>query len=234
MIAVALVAAIPWVHHADTPAEVICEGQYPAHLQGIAGNGVDTLYWSFTTTLVKTDLEGRIVAKVEVPHHHGDLCLVEDKLYVAWSTRFNQPGGDDAHVYIYDAGDLSRLEVVPLPEVPFGAGGMDYHDGHFFVIGGLPRDYEENYVYEYTADFEYVTRHVIPSGYTTLGIQTACCHDGAWWFGCYTVEGRKGLLKTNLEFELLGVYDVSPAIGLVGWGPGRFLLGVHFGEQYQA
>jgi len=85
-----------------------------------------------------------------------------------------------------------------------------------------------------TADFEYVTTHVIPSGYTTLGIQTVCCHDGAWWFGCYTVEGKKGLLKTDLDFNLLGIYDVSPAIGLVGWGPGHFLMGVHFGEKYHA
>ncbi len=234
MIAAAIVASVSWAHCTQIPAEVVCEGRYPAHLQGIAGNGVDTLYWSFTTALVKTDLDGHILAKVEVPYHHGDLCLVGDRLYVAWARRFNQPDGDDAHVYIYDADDLSLIETVALPEVRFGAGGLDAHDGHFYVIGGLPRGYEENYVWEYTGDFEYVTTHVIPSGYTTLGIQTACCHDGAWWFGCYTVEGKKGLLKTDLEFNLLGIYDVSPAIGLVGWGEGHFLMGVHFGEQYQA
>lgn len=42
---------------AGLPAETICEGQYPQHLQGIAGNGVDTLYWSFTTVLLKTDMQ---------------------------------------------------------------------------------------------------------------------------------------------------------------------------------
>ncbi len=217
----------------DLADEIICEGQYPAHLQGIAGNGTDTLYWSFTTVLVKTDLQGQVLAKAEGPYHHGDLCLVDDRLYVAWSDKFNQPGAD-SHVYIYDAGDLSLIDTVAVPEVTFGAGGMDYHDGHFFIIGGLPEGFEENYVYESTSDFEHVQTHIIPSGYTNLGIQTACCHDGFWWFGCYSAEGGKGLLKTDLDFELVGIYGVSPSIGLVGWGPGRLLMGVHFGEKWQA
>ena len=38
------------------PAEIVCEGQYTHHLQGITGNGVDTIYWSFTTVLARTCL----------------------------------------------------------------------------------------------------------------------------------------------------------------------------------
>ena len=233
MIQVALIATLPYAHCGSVPGEVVCEGQYPGHLQGIAGNGVDTIYWSFTTVLVKTDLEGRVLARADVPHHHGDLCLVADRVCVAWSNKFNQPGAD-SKVYVYDADDLSLLEIKPLPEVTFGAGGIDAHDGHFFVIGGLPEGYEENYVYEYNESFDHVRTHVIPSGHTNLGIQTACRHDGHWWFGCYTVEGKKGLLETDLEFELLGVYDVSPSVGLIGWGEGRFLMCVHFGEKWRA
>ncbi|MGC9319184.1 MAG: hypothetical protein ACP5KN_14220 [Armatimonadota bacterium] len=230
---VGLVSALTCACWGDLPDEIVCEGQYPGHLQGLAGNGVDTLYWSFTTVLVKTDIEGQVLAKAEVPYHHGDLCLVKDRLYVAWSDTFNKPGAD-SHVYIYDADDLSLLDTVAVPEVTFGAGGMDHHKGHFFIIGGLPEGYEENYVYEYTADFEHVQTHTIPSGYTNLGIQTACCHDGFWWFGCYTVEGEKGLLKTDLEMNLVGIYDISPSIGLVGWGEGHLLMARHFGEKWQA
>lgn len=233
MIAATLVAALPFAHLGQTPGEIICEGRYPKHLQGIAGNGVDTLYWSFTTVLVKTDATGRVLAQAEVPSHHGDLCLVGERLYVAWSNQFNRPGAN-SHVYIYDADDLTLLRTVAVPEVTFGAGGMDYHDGRFFIIGGLPEGYEENYVYEYTADFEHVVTHVIPSGYTRLGIQTACCYDGSWWFGCYRAEGTPGLLKTDLDFRLRGMHEISPSIGLVGWGEGRFLMAKHFGEQYQA
>lgn len=218
---------------APPPAEIVCEGQYRHHLQGITGNQKDTLYWSYTTTLVKTDLEGRVLAEVDGPYHLGDLCLAGDRVYVAWSNKFNEPGAD-SKVYIYDAEDLALLEIKDVPEVTFGAGGMEHRDGHFYIIGGLPKGYEENYVYEYDADFNYIKTHVIPSGYTNLGIQTATFHDGYWWFGCYRVEGKKGLLKTDTEFNLVGVYDVSPAIGLIGWGEGWFYMARHFGERWQA
>lgn len=214
-------------------SEIVCEGQYPHHLQGIAGNGVDSLYWSFTTVLVKTDLQGRVLARAAVPTHHGDLGLAGDRLYVAWSNRFNAPGAD-SRIYVYHAADLSLEKVVMIPEVTFGAGGLDYHEGHFFVIGGLPEGYQENYVYEYDGDLCYLQTHVLKSGYTKLGIQTACFHDRHWWFGCYTVEGKKGLLKADAELNLVGAYDISPAIGLTGWGEGRLLMAKHFGEKWHA
>jgi len=214
-------------------AAIACDGTYAYHLQGIAGNHKDTLYWSFTTTLVKTDMNGTVLASVPVQNHHGDLCYVNGKVYVAYSNYFNKPGAS-SKVYIYDAEDLSPLGVKSVPEATFGAGGMEYHEGHFFVVGGLPPDYTQNYVYEYDSDFKHVATHTIDSGYTRLGIQTACFHDGFWWFGCYTVEGKKGLLKTDEAFKLLGIYDVSPSIGIVGCGKGRFLFAQHFGEKYQA
>ena len=220
----------PW---AGLPAEITCESRYPHHLQGITGNGVDTLYWSFTDVLVKTDLAGKVLARVEVPTHHGDLCLSGDHVVVAWSNKFNAPGAD-SKVYVYRAEDLKLERIVPVPEVTYGAGGLDVKDGHFFIIGGLPKGYQENYVYEYDEEFRYLRTHVLESGYTNLGIQTACFHDGYWWFGCYTVEKKKGLLKADTDLNLVGVYDVSPSIGLVGWGPGRFWVARHFGEKWHA
>jgi len=234
MLGLALVATTlsgTWL--AEPPGEIVCEGQYPHHLQGVTGNGVDALYWSFTTVLVKTDLDGKVLARIDVPSHHGDLCVMGDRVYVAWSNRFNRPGAD-SKVYVYDAEDLSLLQVVPVPEVTFGAGGMDHKDGHFFIIGGLPEGYEENYVYEYDDELRHLQTHVLASGYTRLGIQTACFHDGHWWFGCYKVEGKKGLLKADADLNLVGTYGISPSIGLVGWGEGRFMMAKHFGEQWQA
>lgn len=228
-----MLAALPDDTGSHLPTEIICEGQYPHHLQGLTGNGKDTLYWSFTDILVKTDLAGKALAQVQVPTHHGDLCFANGKLYVAWSNHFNKPGAD-SHVYRYDAASLALEETVRVPEADFGAGGMEEHDGHFFIIGGLPQGYEENWVHEYDGELHYLRTHLLPSGYTNLGIQTVCFHDGFWWFGCYTVEGHKGLLKADEDFHLVGIYDVSPAIGLVGWGQGRFWMAVHFGEQWHA
>ena len=56
------------------------------------------------------------------------------------------------------------------------------------MVGGLPPTHDENYVYEYTPEFEFVERHVVKSGWTNLGIQTVDYSNGRFYFGCY---GRK-------------------------------------------
>ncbi len=33
----------------------------------------------------------------------------------------------------------------------------------FYVVGGLPDGVEENYVYEYDAEFQFVKKHIISS-----------------------------------------------------------------------
>jgi len=107
--------------------------------------------------------------------------------------------------------------------VVHGAGGMAFHDGKFIVVGGLPEGYNENYAYEYDKDFRFVKRHVINSGYTKMGIQTACWFDGAWWFGCY--EDKKGLVKTDGEFNFLGRYDPNYSVGMAPWEDRKCLRG---------
>jgi hypothetical protein len=52
---------------------VSCDGTYQHHLQGICVDG-EAIYWSFTTTLVKTDLNGNLLKQVPVANHHGDLA----------------------------------------------------------------------------------------------------------------------------------------------------------------
>ena len=59
---------------APTPfASVKCEGTYQHHLQGICTDNRDSIFWSFTTTLVKTDQKGKVIKKIAVGNHHGDL-----------------------------------------------------------------------------------------------------------------------------------------------------------------
>ncbi len=50
-------------------AQVVCDGTYDGHLQGIAVEPGNALYWSFTKTLVKTGLDGRLLKKAVVPFH---------------------------------------------------------------------------------------------------------------------------------------------------------------------
>ena len=162
---------------------VACEGTYRHHLQGLCTDGKSHIFWCFTTTLVKTDSEGRVRKKISVKNHHGDLCFHAGKLFVAVNFgKFNDPKGNaDSWVYVYRANDLSLISKHKTPEVVYGAGGIGYRKGHFFVVGGLPNDVAVNFVYEYDRKFQFLKRHVIRSGHTRLGIQTATFAAGRWW-----------------------------------------------------
>jgi len=202
---------------------VQCAGTYRHHLQGICTNEKDAIFWSFTTTLVKTDRQGRVLKKVAVENHHGDICFHDGQLYVAVNLgRFNDPQGNaDSWVCVYDPADLSFVAKHKTPEVLHGAGGIAYHDGKFIVVGGLPEGMEANYVYEYDSQFKFMKKHIIKSGYTRLGIQTAAFSDGCWWFGCY---GNK-LLLADESFNLVGKSDFGCGLGIAGIGSDRFLIG---------
>lgn len=210
---------------------VQCEGLYPRHLQGICTDDRDALYWCFTDVLIKTDLEGRVLKQVKVANHHGDLCFQNGKVYVAVNLgKFNQPPGRaDSWVYVYDAEDLKELARHRTPELVHGAGGIAWHDGRFLVVGGLPAGVEENYLYQYDASFHFLRRHVLASGSTRMGIQTAAFADGFWWFGCY---GKPPiLLKADPDFKLVGKYKFDAGLGIVGLPDGRFLIARGAGKQ---
>jgi len=205
-------------------SNVKCEGTYRHHLQGICTNDRDAIYWSFTTTLVKTDTTGKVLKQIPVGNHHGDLCHVDGKIYVAVNFgRFNDPNGNaDSWVYIYDADDLSLLAKHETQEVFHGAGGIGFRDGRFFVVGGLPDAVDENYVYEYDDEFKFVKKHTIKSGHTRLGIQTAAFANGYWWFGCY--GDPKILLVTDADFKMKGRYEFDCSLGIVGLPDGHLLV----------
>jgi len=204
--------------------EVHCAGVYQHHLQGVCTDGNNSIFWSFTTQLVQTDLKGHVLKKVPVVNHHGDLCFHEGRIYVAVNLgKFNDPEGNaDSWVYVYQPDTLELLARHEVQEVFHGAGGMSVMNGQFFVVGGLPAGVEQNYAYEYNADFQFQKRHIINSGWTRLGIQTAAYHAGTWWFGCYGSPAI--LLKTDAQFRMLGRYEFNCSLGVVGIGPGRLLV----------
>ncbi|MBX7259352.1 MAG: hypothetical protein K1Y02_23520 [Candidatus Hydrogenedentes bacterium] len=225
-VVLALVAPI-----AVAQERIDCAGQYGGHLQGVVTDSADgnptAIFWSFTVALVKTDLKGQLIKAIDVPTHHGDLACHEGKVYVAVNLKlFNEePGKADSWIYVYDANDLTLLTKHAVPEVVHGAGGVEFHNGHFFVVGGLPVGYTENYVYEYDADFKFVKRHVVASGYTDKGIQTVSFFNGAWWFGCYGKPEE--LLKADENFGSLAKYQEDWALGIAPFTKGTCIRGVH-------
>ncbi len=207
-----------------TFGDVACDGDYQHHLQGVCTDNDSAIYWSFTTQLVKTDRQGRVLKQVSVASHHGDLCFDGRKIYVAVNLgRFNDPNGNaDSWVYVYDAETLDLVAKHETQDVFHGAGGIGVMKGRFYVVGGLPDGVEENFVYEYDAGFQFVKKHIINSKWTHLGIQTATFHDDAWWFGCYGTPAI--LLKTDSEFKLLGRYNFNCSLGIIGVAPDRLLF----------
>ncbi len=209
---------------ADAFQPASCEGSYPRHLQGICTDDKDAIYWSWTDFLVKTDTAGRMLKKVPVASHHGDLCHHDGRVYVATNLgKFNRPAGEaDSWVYVYDGETLAELAKHPVPELVHGAGGMAFRDGKFFIVGGLPPDVNENYIYEYDKNFQFQKRHVLASGYTLMGIQTVTYADGAWWFGCY---GKPAvLLRADENFTFKGKWEFNASVGISPIGNGRFLI----------
>ena len=212
-------SAVAWTLEAQEPkGGISCEGIYPQHLQGFCLDEQGSIYWSFTTRLVKTDRQGKVLRQIIVGDHHGDLCYHDGKLYVAVNYgRFNDlQERADSWVYVYKASTLTMVTRHKTPELIYGAGGMAYHDGHFIVIGGLPESLQENYLYQYDSSFKFLKKHVLKTGYTNLGIQTAAFIDGDWWFGCY---GTK-VLKTDSRFRLLAIYPSVADLGIAG-GKGK-------------
>ena len=201
-----------------TASGVGLSGVYPGHLQGVCTNDRDAIYWSMTTDLVKTDVSGNVVQRVAVPSHHGDLCHVDGKIYVAVNLGlFNDPEmRSDSWVYVYEADDLSLLARHPVGDVVYGAGGIAYADGRFVVVGGLPDGVGENHIFECDEDFTSVRRIVLNTGQTYKGIQTAAFDGEHWWFGCYgKPDFTEVLIRTDRSFGAIQQFAFDGSTGIV-------------------
>ena len=205
-------------------AQIMCPGSYDGHIQGIDVDEENNIYCSFTVSLIKMDDDGNLLKKIDVPSHHGDLCYLDGKIYVAVNLgKFNQEkGAADSWVYVYNASDLSFIKKYEIQQAIHGAGGIEYHNGHFFVIGGLPKGYDVNFVFEYDKNFKFIKKHIIKSGYTRLGIQTAAYADGRWFFGCYGKPQQ--LLITDDQFNMIGRYNFNAAVGIAPIGKDLFYV----------
>ena len=198
---------------AGVPATIKCDGTYNGHLQGTDARGTN-IWWSFTRKIVRTDLSGRVLASCDAPSHQGDLCVKGDTLYVAVNHgRFNTETNGVSFVYSFDAITLQQKKVWPI-DMPMGAGGMTWNGDNFYVVGGLPPTHNCNYVHEYDEDFNLVKRHVLNSGYTVLGIQTATFMDGEFLFGIYGRKGNPGgILRCSPDFKNIRRYIGRGATG---------------------
>ena len=180
-----------------------CEGTYTAHLQGIDSDGTH-IFWSFTTCIVKTDMEGKLIQKVDAISHSGDPCLLNGKLYVPVNRgKFNKPKGlSKDFIHVYD-------------------GAMGAYKGHLWLTGGLVPDAPGNIILEFTEELEFVKRHDSP-GYTNMGIQILKRIAGHWWYGVYD---KPGSVICDDDFNQIAKPNgLRSSVGMVELQDGTVLL----------
>ncbi len=181
------------------------------HLQGFTTDGAH-LYWSFTDSLVKTNLQNTVVAQVPVQcGHMGDIDYYDGKLYA--SLMGNAIAGDpwdkwsSFFIYVYDADTLAlermirldpcyRMQAAPAEHHGFiGIDGVAVRrskDGtpQLWVAAVLMKDaaYDKQMLLHFSMDGELLEIKYFTTGNTTFGIQNLDYEEdtGLFWFSMYS------------------------------------------------
>jgi len=192
------------------PAEIVCEGtNYPWHVQGVATDGA-SIYWSYTTVLVKTDLAGRKLDAFSIARdegHLGDLAWRKGKLYVGVNRERAKDGtrrGDE--VWQIDPQTLAVERKHPTPETIWCNNGLDWWDGSWWVVTSSPKGFPYNLLFEYDEDFRFKTCHVVKSGWTELGVQTILTVGDRLLLGAY---GKTNVVVVDAKALRRGRRDVE-------------------------
>ena len=230
---VVLSAALPGgVQQLLRSREIKCEGNWSGHLQGVAFDGKDKLYWVFNRHLVQTGVDGKLLNATMLKkeagnaNHGGSPCWADGFIYVPYcGSGFNMElNGKPSNnfIQVYDEKDLSLVKSYSIPEVVYGAGAIVFAGGNFFVAGGRPANMPGNTIYEYSPEFKLLKKHELAFN-SRLGIQTMAFDGKNFWFGCYSVRG--GLtFRAGRDFKVNGYYNFNGAYGMIPLGGRKMVL----------
>lgn len=196
--------------------EVRCEGVYPWHLQGVATDG-KSIFWSFTTVLVKTGLDGKFISRYEIDRkagHMGDLCCNGGRVYVGVARgeiRRCQTGDE---VWEFDSVSMTLLRKYPTPQTVWSNNGIEFYDGSFWIISSAPKHCRYNMVFRYTSDFRFMRCLMVDSGWTNRGVQTIFLRQGKMLLGCYGTAANEEMAHASCTL----VVDANALAGMKGPG----------------
>lgn len=187
--AVAALCALPAASAAAKGAkpEIRCEGEYPLRLQGVATDG-KSIFWTLTSVLVKTGLDGKFVSKYEINRvdgHMGDLCCHGGRVFVGMAMGEMDGCRVGDEVWEFDNASLQLLKRHPTPQTAWSNNGIEFYAGSFWIASSSPRHCRYNMVFRYTPDFRFMRCQMIDSGWTNRGAQTIFQRKGKMLFGCY-------------------------------------------------
>ena len=173
-------------------SEIKLEGEYSGHLQDVWYDGGKYIYWAHTRDLLKTDLKGRIVKRVQVDGHHAGIQVKDGRVYVAVCLMQGKTGGrttPECRVTVceYDAETLS-LVAKHVTDINDRSGSLTILDDGTFLVGCLrPQDIALTQVrfHHLDKDFKLIRSYVIDNAPVKLGIETLKRKGGCVYLGMY-------------------------------------------------
>ena len=173
------------------------DGDYVGHLQDVCWDGGTNLWWAHTHQIVRTDMEGRILAKVDVEGHNAGIEVRGGHLYVAVCPMQNKTAGKttpECHpqINVHDAVTLRLLERHILDGVIDRTGSLAILPDGSFVVGCLrPQDITKSQVRLHHLDNSYrlIRSVVLDNVEVKLGIETIKYKAGELFLSMYKGKG---------------------------------------------
>ena len=228
------------------------------HMQGFTTDG-SCIYWSFTDSIVKTNLNSTVLCQTPVHSGHlGDIIHCGGRIYgtVMGNNLRGRPWGEwtGFQINVYDADSLALIKEMRLDDCYFmyndrtdGFRGIDGitavtspgGDTHLMVACSTwgEERYDRQILLEYTLDGKLLDKHFVKTGNTVFGIQNLAYDSQTerYWFSTYGGENdfqnKNYLFCANSDFELIGEYDFFTAYGLEPVGNGNFLVSLEAGTN---
>ncbi len=200
------------------------------HLQGFTTDN-EFVYWSFTDSLVKTNLNNTVIAQVPVLGGHlGDIDYYGGKIYASLmgNALRGEPWGQwtSFHIDVFDCDTLALEKMIRLDpcykmhaNIPENHGfrGIDGvavksgADGRpeLWVAAALETapEYDKQMLMHFNLDGELIEIKYFKTGNTTFGIQNLDYEDdtGLFWFTTYgghkEFQTNTGLFSVRAETE---------------------------------
>ena len=112
------------------------------HVQGMCVSS-NAIYFSFHDQIVKTDWYGRLLNRVPVDPHSGDICLWNGRLYTGvWLKPKVKDEKWCGAIYMYDAETLALLKAQKVKSKDAGVDGITCLDGIIYLGMGATGEYD--------------------------------------------------------------------------------------------